>query len=210
MPVSIFVSYSHQDVGLVQPVVGLLRATEDLVFHDLDSIKGGRRWRREIEEALYAAQLFVLFWCYHSSQSAEARKEYELALKMGKDVLPVLLDTTPLPKQLSEFQWLDFQQLAGQGHRSYRRCGSQVLSLLKVPLFLSILFSIWIAALTLIPAQFVATVWILIAGTVYMLLAWIMRHQSGKSYYSVTQTRSQRRMAEQIQVELFRRGIGSA
>src|SRR5262245_10123134 len=121
MPASIFVSYSHQDIGLVQPVVRLLRATEDLVFQDLDSIKPGRKWRREIEEALYAAHLVVLFWCYHSSRSAEVRREYELALTTGKDVLPVLLDTTPLPEQLNEFQWVDFRLLVGSAHRSYRR-----------------------------------------------------------------------------------------
>src|SRR5215813_13565937 len=121
MPTSIFVSYSHQDVGLVQPVVRLLRATEDLVFQDLDSIKPAKKWRREIEEALYAAQLFVLFWCYHSSRSAEVRKEYELALTTGKDVLPVLLDTTPLPQQLNEFQWVDFRQFVGLGHRFLKR-----------------------------------------------------------------------------------------
>src|SRR5262245_69363 len=121
MPASIFVSYSHQDIGLVQPVVRLLRATEDLVFQDLDSIKPGRKWRREIGGALYAAHLVVLFWCYHSSRSAEVRREYELALTTGKDVLPVLLDTTPLPEQLNEFQWVDFRLLVGSAHRSYRR-----------------------------------------------------------------------------------------
>jgi hypothetical protein len=94
MPSAIFVSYSHQDTGLVKPVVELLRVIKDLVFQDLDGIKPGRKWRREIDEALYAAHLLVLFWCYHSSRSTEVRREYEVALMTGKDVLPVLLDTT--------------------------------------------------------------------------------------------------------------------
>jgi hypothetical protein len=138
MPASVFVSYSHQDVGLVQPVVRLLRATEDLVFQDLDSIKPGRKWRQEIEEALHAAQLFVLFWCYHSSRSAEVRKEYELALTTGKDVLPVLLDTTPLPQQLNEFQWVDFRRLVGSAHRSYRRWAKLTVELMVWLLFVSL------------------------------------------------------------------------
>src|SRR5215510_11743229 len=121
MPVPIFVSYSRQDAGLVKPVVGLLRATKDLVFQDVDGVMPGKRWRPQIEEALRVAPLIVLFWCYHSSRSAEVRKEYELALSTGKDVLPVLLDATPLPKELNEFQWVDFRQFAGLGHRFFKR-----------------------------------------------------------------------------------------
>jgi len=140
MPASIFVSYSHKDVGLVQPVVRLLRATEDLVFQDLDGIKPGRKWRREMEEALYTAQLFILFWCYHSSRSAEVRKEYQLVLTTGKDVLPVLLDTTPLPQQLNEFQWVDFRHLVGSAHRSYRHWAT-----LTVVLMVMVGFSLFFA-----------------------------------------------------------------
>jgi hypothetical protein len=121
MPVPIFVSYSHQDAGLVKPVVGLLRATKDLVFQDVDGVTPGTKWRPQIEEALGVAHLIVLFWCYHSSRSAEVRKEYESALSTGKDVLPVLLDATPLPKELNEFQWVDFRQFVGLGHRSFKR-----------------------------------------------------------------------------------------
>lgn len=121
MPASIFVSYSHRDAGLVKPVVGLLRATKGLVFQDVEAVQPGSRWRPQIAEALRVAHLIVLFWCYHSSRSAEVRKEYELALSTGKDVLPVLLDATPLPKELNEYQWVDFRQFVGLGHRSLNR-----------------------------------------------------------------------------------------
>jgi hypothetical protein len=68
----------HQDAGLVKPVVGPLRATKDLVFHDLDGIRPGRKWRRQIEEALYAAHLVVLFWYYHTSRSREVRYRIDM------------------------------------------------------------------------------------------------------------------------------------
>ena len=41
MALSIFVSYNHRDAGLVKPVVGLLRATKDLVFQDVTEIQTG-------------------------------------------------------------------------------------------------------------------------------------------------------------------------
>lgn len=208
MPTSIFVSYSHQDVGLVQPVVRLLRATEDLVFQDLDSIKPGRKWRREIEEALYAAQLFVLFWCYHSSRSAEVKKEYELALTTGKDVLPVLLDTTPLPEPLSEFQWVDFRLLVGSAHQSYRRW-----SILQVVLivWLCLFFGLKTCSLSdqfgLDTAPTFAI--LILVVTVGGLMAWIVRKACQRKARAAPAD-YQQQMAEEIQAELFRRGIGSA
>ena len=117
MGASVFVSYSRKDAGLVTPVVHLLRATKGLVFQDLDSIKPGKRWRGQIEKALNTARLVVVFWCLHSLRSGEVRKEYEFALSNGKDILPILLDDTPLPAELGEFQSVNFQGLVGPSHK---------------------------------------------------------------------------------------------
>ena len=242
MPDSIFVSYSRQDVGLVQPVVRLLRATMGLVFQDLDSIEPGRRWRQEIEEALHAAQLFVLFWCYHSSRSAEVKKEYELALTMDKKILPLLLDTTPLPQQLNEFQGIDFQQAVSSAHRSYRRWViSTVVSVLIIGL-LAIGFYITLEekvsgppasidqphfseppedwrisppertrpsrpprATTSVFALALLTLLVATIGTLVIWIGWKTRRRWARA----APTDYQQQMAEQIQVELFRRGIGS-
>ena len=116
MTLSVFVSYSHDDVALVTPIVKLLRLNEALVFQDLDSIELGKRWREQAGRALADAHLVVLFWCVHSSHSSEVESEYRSALKTGKDLLPVLLDATPLPSDLSEFQWIDFRGTVGTAH----------------------------------------------------------------------------------------------
>lgn len=116
MTVSVFVSYSHDDVALVTPIVKLLRLNKTLIFQDMDSIELGRRWREQASRALAEARLIVLFWCVHSSRSSEVESEYRSALKTGKDLLPVLLDATPLPAELSEFQWIDFRGTVGANH----------------------------------------------------------------------------------------------
>jgi hypothetical protein len=112
----IFVSYSHHDAPLVAPVVRLLRATKGLVFLDSDSLTPGKRWRTELSASLLDANLVILFWCLHSSESQEVAKEYQAAVRGEKDVLPVLLDSTPVPPNLREFQWIDFRELARDQH----------------------------------------------------------------------------------------------
>ena len=215
MPASIFVSYSHEDIGLVQPVVRLLRATEDLVFQDLDSIKPGRKWRREIEEALYTAQLVILFWCYHSSRSAEVRREYEFALTTGKDVLPVLLDTTPLPEPLNEFQWVDFRLLVGSTHRSYRpswRWVIRVVVLAVVWLFFMIWWVVLLGESRPRPEwyqPFANILFVVTVVTVGVFVTWIVWKAHRRWAARAAPTDYQQQMAEKLQGELFRRGLGS-
>lgn len=113
---SIFVSYSHTDAHLVGPVVALLRASEAAVFRDADSLKPGKKWREQLEGALGSAQTVLVFWCRHAASSKKVRREYLAAIELRKDVLPVLVDATPLPAELAEYQYIDFQGAFRGGH----------------------------------------------------------------------------------------------
>jgi TIR domain-containing protein len=113
---NVFVSYSRADALLVSPVVKLLRVNKSLVFQDIDAIQPGKRWQGEIAKALTESQLVVVFWCTHASRSNEVSKEGHAAIEQKKDLLPLLLDTTPLPPELAEFQWIDFRGTVGQNH----------------------------------------------------------------------------------------------
>ena len=115
---NVFVSYSHADASLVAPVVKLLRVNKSLVFQDIDSIRPGKKWQGEIATALAESHLVVVFWCDHASRSNEVSKEWQTAIEQEKDLLPLLLDTTPLPPELAEFQWIDFRGTVGANHSS--------------------------------------------------------------------------------------------
>ena len=116
MPPNIFVSYSHADTSLVAPIVVLLRVSKALVFLDSDSIPPGKRWRDELGTAISEASVVVVFWCHHAKTSREVEKEFKAAIALGKDVLPLLLDETPLPTDLADFQYIDFREIFGTGH----------------------------------------------------------------------------------------------
>ncbi len=117
---NVFVSYSHADASLVAPVVKLLRANKSFVFQDIDRIQPGKKWRSEIAMALTEAQLVVVFWCDHANRSDEVLKEWKAAIEQEKDLLPLLLDTTLLPPELGEFQWIDFRGTVGANHSSIK------------------------------------------------------------------------------------------
>ena len=129
----VFVSYSHADASLVAPVVKLLRVNKSLVFQDIDDIQPGKRWRSEIGKALTESHLVVVFWCDHSSRSDEVSKEWKAAIDQDKDLLPLLLDATPLPAELAEFQWIDFRATVGANHSSIDSSDNTVVMANKPP-----------------------------------------------------------------------------
>ena len=115
----VFVSYSHTDAVVVKPIVELQRATGSAVFRDAESIPPGKKWRAAIEDAIDACRLVWVFWCTHASESKEVRGEYEMGINLNKDVVPVLMDATPLPPELAEFQWIDMRRALGSHEEAW-------------------------------------------------------------------------------------------
>lgn len=111
MKYEVFISYSREDANSIAPIVKLVRAMKkNLVFQDIQSIEPGKRWEPQLLNALNQAQIVIVFWCQHAEKSDYVRKEYKIAIKDNKDVLPLLLDDTDLPKALSAYQWIDLRE----------------------------------------------------------------------------------------------------
>jgi len=113
-----FVSYSHADRDIVEPIITLLRVTRNDVFWDYQSIPLGRKWRKEIESALNQADVIAVFWCQHAEQSSEVDREWRAGLAKGKRLLPIILDQTKMPRSLGQYQAVDFRAVVRSSHDS--------------------------------------------------------------------------------------------
>ena len=58
----------------------------------------------------------MVFWCDHANKSDYVKIEWLSAVNQEKDLLPLLLDNTPLPPELAQYQWIDFQKMVGANH----------------------------------------------------------------------------------------------
>jgi len=105
----LFVSYSRHDEPFIAAVVDLLRLTDTKVFRDRDSIRAGDKWRAAIQKAIQQSTECLIFWCAHSATSTEVGREVELALEFRKQLIPVLLDDSPLNGLLQDFQAIDMR-----------------------------------------------------------------------------------------------------
>src|ERR1043166_3304149 len=114
-----FISYSHEDAELVGTLFDLLMSVGS-VFLDKANLVPGDRWRMRVDDAISSSAVFLLFWCQHSAASKAVEKEYRLAVCAQKRIVPVLLDITPLPAELREFQWVDLSRALNVHFGGYR------------------------------------------------------------------------------------------
>jgi hypothetical protein len=105
---TIFVSYSRAHSAIVSPLVKLLKLDGRNVFLDEITIAPGDDWEGAILDALNEARIVVILWCSHAKRSHWVRREWKLAVTLRKSVIPILLDTTPPPNELSRFQAINF------------------------------------------------------------------------------------------------------
>lgn len=114
---NIFVSYSPDDTDFVSAVVSQLCANNSaLMYCDADTIRSSGGTQNELRAAIAHADATLVFWCHHSFTSYDVRKELTLALEQGKDVVPLLLDGTPLPRTLADRRYIDFRARVGAIH----------------------------------------------------------------------------------------------
>ena len=100
----VFISYARLDQPLVSRAVEFLRGGGLNVFVDSQSIPYGTDWRQALVDAIENAERVMLFWTAAAAVSHWVTREWQLALKRGKKVVPTLLDDTPLPPALARLQ----------------------------------------------------------------------------------------------------------
>lgn len=103
---TVFISYAREDIHLVLPIVHLLRAGGATVFVDLEGVAYGEKWMDIIFQQLRVSDRILVFWSLSAARSDWVKEEYLLAIGSGLRVVPVRLDNTPLPHELSKFQAL--------------------------------------------------------------------------------------------------------
>jgi TIR domain len=110
----------------VQPLAALVETTADeMVFLDVNSIKPGQDWRSSITNAINECSVFIVCWCCVCNESDFIAFEIRTALQdTNKKLVPVLFCDFPLPKPLSNRQWID---LRGRiAHVCQRHDGPQI------------------------------------------------------------------------------------
>ena len=87
---SLFISYSREDIGLVEPLAAALKGDGHKVWWD-QHLSGGQEFTEAIEQALESADVVIVCWTVTSVHSAWVRDEAGFGRDRGR-LVPVTLD----------------------------------------------------------------------------------------------------------------------
>jgi len=109
---SLFLSYNKEDKDYVRKLAAALTLTGAHVWFDEWTIRPGDSIPAAVEDGLSDFDIFLLVWSEAASQSRWVRTEMEAAVDRwikgdSCRLVPVRLDTTPLPPLLRSIRYID-------------------------------------------------------------------------------------------------------
>lgn len=122
----VFVSYSRKDTPFVEQLVADLRNAGLEVWYDVSNLRGGSRWRIEIEAALRNSEFVVVVLSPDSMISEWVEREFLFASNLERKIIPLMYR----PCELS-LNYLDLNYIDVQGQK-YRQGFAELLKVLAV------------------------------------------------------------------------------
>jgi Sulfatase-modifying factor enzyme 1/TIR domain len=105
----LFVSYARVDRPYCMQIVNTLQELHEVWFDQ--RMYAGQNWWQEILRRLEWCEGFVYLLSPESVKSEYCRREYELAIKLGKYIFPVLIQSeTSVPIPLNELEYADLSK----------------------------------------------------------------------------------------------------
>jgi hypothetical protein len=98
-----FISHASRDRRTAEQVEAALGASR--VWFDRSDIRLGSLLGRELLSHVRKSRTLVLVWSRHASQSPWVQSEWISAVNLGKPLIPLVLDKTPLPQCLANTLW---------------------------------------------------------------------------------------------------------
>jgi hypothetical protein len=120
--IPIFISHSSDDKVAARSIATYLRRAGWTVWIDEEGIAGGKDWRGELVRALEQTWMVVLLVSLKSMRSKWVVREVQAADRLGKQIIPVVVDEAPYPDALRMIlggvQQIQLTQLGDEDHRN--------------------------------------------------------------------------------------------
>ncbi|MDJ0770411.1 MAG: toll/interleukin-1 receptor domain-containing protein [Ilumatobacter sp.] len=117
----VFVSYAHEDRPIVERIRSHLEGSGVDTWVDQHDLRPGDKWLLELDQAVDSASA-VLFVVSSNSLEAIERDRFlkrelqdclEATSRRRRPLIPVVVGETPLPPQLTKYQWVDIDDPHG-------------------------------------------------------------------------------------------------
>jgi len=109
----IFLSYSTQDTADLDVIERQLTARGFEIWRDKSCLQAGSKWPMRLGETMAECDGLLLLWSANAAPSSFVELEWNIAIALKKNIIPVLRDDTPLPASLTAFhgiRWVSSQE----------------------------------------------------------------------------------------------------
>jgi hypothetical protein len=127
MTKNIFISYSRRELGFVDDLVGRLEGENYHVWLDYRALIPGSPWNVQIDKGLKEADTVLLVVSKAALASEYVALEWQHFLKTKQRFILLIFEAVDLPKELEQFEWVDFRG-------SYTAGLAELLAQLKQPI----------------------------------------------------------------------------
>ena len=117
MKPNIFISYSRREVGFVDDLTRKLEKNGFKVWLDYRKLVPGTPWAGQIDKGLEESEVILLVVSKASMASKYVELEWRRVITENKRVILAIFEAVDLPKELEQFEWVDFRGSYEKGVR---------------------------------------------------------------------------------------------
>ena len=122
----IFLSYSRKDHASAEKLKQRIEGLGYSVWMDVEDLRGGDLWRRQIVEGIEHCRLYIILLSAHSIESDNVRRELDLARAKRVPILPVCAHSEPLGlSREMEYQLVGLQMVDENLFENKQRAAQQ-------------------------------------------------------------------------------------
>ncbi len=131
MTKNIFMSYSRRELGFVDALVKDLENEKYDVWLDYQALIPGSPWNVQIDKGLKEADTVLLVVSKAALASEYVELEWRHFLETKKRVILLIFEAVDLPKELEQYEWVDFRSNYKAGLKHSKT--SQILVVIPLP-----------------------------------------------------------------------------
>jgi Tol biopolymer transport system component len=120
----VFISYSRKDLSFVEQLAADLKNAGFEVWYDVSGLRGGSRWRFEIEKAIRNSQFSIFILSPDSVASEWVEREFLFSSNLRRNLIPLMYRSCELPLNYLNLNYIDVQG------NNYKRNFHEILSAL--------------------------------------------------------------------------------
>lgn len=105
----VFISYSRKDLSFVEQLAADLKSAGFDVWYDVSGLRGGSRWRFEIENAIRNSESAIFVLSPDSIASEWVEREFLFSSNLKRKLIPLMYRYCELPLSYLNLNYIDVQ-----------------------------------------------------------------------------------------------------